>query len=776
MKIAYSLHEHGFSFSGETGMRIAASTVCALYAPAGGGLRRAALAPGGCSAEHAPVNDVHGDGTQVTLRGRVEDGLELTYQVKQYPQRPFLLLRLSVQNLSRRAVYLHELVLLETTPGQLQMAPPGHGLDFFKLGWHGWSYTGLRHAGEREPSSLLGGLVRKQYANPTSPVSRRRGEFCSEGWAILAGERAALVVGLASMADQFGQVQACCRPGELSLRLAAQADGVLLAPGESFDSEWGYLQVLPLPDPDPGCEYVCAVARQMGVRTQLEPQLQWTHWYHFFQQISAEKFSANLDAITAIRSQAPFQVVQLDDGYQAAWGDWTTTNAKFPGGLAAVAQRVHQAGYTPGLWLAPFVVQPGSTIERQHPDWLLQDGRGRPINAGFYYQFFGRALDATHPAVQEHLRTLADTLTQRWGFGLLKLDFCCAGALPGRRYDPHATRAQALRRGLQVMRQAAGDETFLLGCGCPFGPAIGVVDAMRVGPDTAPTWEPWFNWAPWATTLLRKEPSPPALRNSLRHVLNLSCLHRRWWWNDPDCLLLRAQDTRLSEAEVRSSVTLVGLSGGMLVDSDDLTRLPAERLALLSLLTPLLSPGGQALDLLQRDMPELYHVPLQGAAGQWRLVGLFNWGDCPASKRLSLRELGFTPGQVVYVFDFWAGRGWPTNEAELVFPEIPAHGCRLLRICALEAGAPTLLGDTLHITQGLEIERWQSGPQRLDLWTVDLGRAVQGSLWLMLPRRPLSATCLGERVEVEQEGEGVYRLDVNFTGQGRVEVEYSAYR
>jgi alpha-galactosidase len=773
MKIEFSFQEHGISFSGEIGMRIAESTVYALYAPAGGGPRRAALAPGGCSAEPAPVSDVHGEGSQITLRGRVADGLELTYQIKHYSQRPFLLLRLSVQNLSQQAIYLHELVLLETAPGKLHMDPPDRGLDFFKLGWHGWSYSGLRHAAEGEPHTLLGSLVRRQYTNPTTLVSHRRGEFNSEGWAILAGERAALVVGLASMADQFGQVQACCRPGELSLRLVTQADGVPLAPGESFASEWGYLQVVPLPDPDLGGEYVCAVARQMGARTQLEPQLQWTHWYHFYQQISAEKFIANLEAITAARSQVPFQVVQLDDGYQAAWGDWTTTNAKFPHGLAALAESVRQVGYLPGLWLAPFVIQPGSTIERDHPDWLLHDERRRPINAGFFYQFFGRALDATHPAVQEHLRTLAETLTQRWGYGLLKLDFCYAAALPARRYDPRATRTQALRRGLEIMRQAAGDQTFLLGCGCPFGPAIGVVDAMRIGPDTAPTWEPWFNWAPWATRLLRKEPSPPALRNSLRHVLNLSALHRRWWWNDPDCLLLRDQDTRLSEAEVVSRVTLVGLSGGMVVDSDDVTCLPPQRLRLLSLLTPILSPGGQALDLLQRDMPELYHVPLQGAAGRWRLVGLFNWGDCPASKRLSLRELGFTPGQVVYVFDFWAARGWQTAEAELVFPEIPAHGCRLLRICELDEDAPALVGDTLHITQGLEIAGWQAESKRLELWTVDMGREVSGSLWLRLPVRPVRAECNGEEVAVEQEGEGVYRLDVNFTGQGRVKLKFS---
>ena len=448
------------------------------------------------------------------------------------------------------------------------------------------------------------------------------------------------------------------------------------------------MQALPLPDADPAREYVLAVARQMGTRPLISPPpLQWTHWYQFFQDISAEKFITNLEAINAVRSQVPFQVVQLDDGYQSAWGDWSTTNPRFPAGLDDLAGRIRQAGYTPGLWLAPFVVQPGSTIDREHPDWLLQSHRGRPRSAGFFYNFWGHALDTTHPAVQEHLAALVETLSQRWGFSMLKLDFLYSAALPGRRYDPRSTRAQALRRGLDVIRQAAGEDTFLLGCGCPFGPAIGVVDAMRIGPDTAPNWEPYFNWAAWASPLLRREPSPPALRNNLRNLLNLSCLHRRWWWNDPDCLLVRHQNTGLSEAEVRSSVTLTGLSGGMMVDSDELAALSPERLKMLSCLTPILSPGGQPLDMLEHDMPELYHVPVQAAAGRWHLVALFNWSNCPQQRSIALPRLGLPAGQEFYVFDFWAQRGWLTQAAELTFPEIPAHDCRLLRISVMEPGS-----------------------------------------------------------------------------------------
>ena len=181
---------------------------------------------------------------------------------------------------------------------------------------------------------------------------------------------------------------------------------------------------------------------------------------------------------------------------------------------------------------------------------------------------------------------------------MLKLDFINAGALPGKRLNPKVTRAEALRLGLEAIRQGAGEDTFLLGSGCPFGPAIGLVDAMRIGPDTAPSWEPWLHWLPWVSPLTKKNPSMPALRNALRHTLNLSSLHQRWWWNDPDCLLVRDTDTRLTEAEVQSAVSLVGLSGGMLVSSDDMRSVDPERLAWVSKLVPNLGLGGLPLDYL----------------------------------------------------------------------------------------------------------------------------------------------------------------------------------
>ena len=54
----------------------------------------------------------------------------------------------------------------------------------------------------------------------------------------------------------------------------------------------------------------------------------WCSWYHYFHAITEEAMRSNLHALRELRSQFPIEVVQLDDGYQAALGDWDRTNAE----------------------------------------------------------------------------------------------------------------------------------------------------------------------------------------------------------------------------------------------------------------------------------------------------------------------------------------------------------------------------------------------------------------------------------------------------------------
>jgi alpha-galactosidase len=50
-------------------------------------------------------------------------------------------------------------------------------------------------------------------------------------------------------------------------------------------------------------------------------------------------------------------------------------------------------------------------------------------------------------------------------------------------------------------------------------------------------------------------------------------MHRRLWLNDPDCLMLRTKQTRLTEAQIQEWARTIGESGGMVLVSDDLALL-----------------------------------------------------------------------------------------------------------------------------------------------------------------------------------------------------------
>ena len=69
--------------------------------------------------------------------------------------------------------------------------------------------------------------------------------------------------------------------------------------------------------------------------------------------------------------------------------------------------------------------------------------------------------------------------------------------------------------------------------------------------------------------------------NAWRNTLSRSFLHRQLWLNDPDCLMLRTERTRLEPEQMRAWALAVGVSGGMALVSDDLALLGSDARALL---------------------------------------------------------------------------------------------------------------------------------------------------------------------------------------------------
>jgi alpha-galactosidase len=72
------------------------------------------------------------------------------------------------------------------------------------------------------------------------------------------------------------------------------------------------------------------------------------------------------------------------------------------------------------------------------------------------------------------------------------------------------------------------------------------------------------------------ETGEPGTALAIDAILARSFIHRRLWLNDPDCLMLRAKETRLTIDEREALAWTIAASGGMLLISDDMNLLDGE--------------------------------------------------------------------------------------------------------------------------------------------------------------------------------------------------------
>ncbi|MEV6484975.1 glycoside hydrolase family 36 protein [Streptomyces sp. NPDC051576] len=293
-------------------------------------------------------------------------------------------------------------------------------------------------------------------------------------------------------------------------------------------------------------------ADALGVPDPRPAPTVWCSWYEYFTAVTEDDIHENLRAMDTL--DLPIDVVQIDDGYQKALGDWLTLSGRFRS-RAAMADAIRARGRRAGIWTAPFLVDPASDLAAEHPDWLVRDAAGGFAHAGRNWGHDLCVLDITHPGAAAYLTTVFATLRAE-GYDYFKTDFLYAGALDGVRHR-EVDAVEAYRTGIALIRAAIGEDAYLLGCGAPILPSIGLFDAMRVSPDTAP------HRRPEADDYSQPGQDPAEFTGAARQWQ-----HGRLWVNDPDCLMARpAVETRERWA------AHVEATGGLMASSDRLLSL-----------------------------------------------------------------------------------------------------------------------------------------------------------------------------------------------------------
>jgi hypothetical protein len=389
--------------------------------------------------------------------------------------------------------------------------------------------------------------------------------------------------------------------------------------------------------------YGDSVRRLHHARVSSETPIGWWSWTVYYGAINEGEVLTNGDWQAEHLKSLGYKYFQIDEGYQYARGEYATPNAtQFPDGLRFVGHHLTGEGLTFGLWTAPFEVTSRTWIFEHHRDWLVHNAKGDPVPIGVVWHQKTDvlyALDTTHPGAQEYMRETYRTLAREWGVRFIKLDFMDTTAIEGYHYRPDTTALEAQRIGLQVIRDAVGEEVILDKDGSPMLNPVGLVDTGRISADTGHSFE--------------------RTKNAASGIAARFYMQRNFFVDDPDAfnvttshLMEHANEkSSISLGAAEASIALSAVSGGMYEIGDDLPVLGSEkdRLALVENRELLnIAKVGRAstpLDLMTYEpedgQPSIFFLREDQRQS---ILTVFNWTNTVRSHTLRLTDLGLPAG------------------------------------------------------------------------------------------------------------------------------------
>jgi len=583
-----------------------------------------------------------------------------------------LRVRCRVSNISQYIVTMEKIRLSSFS---LKMGSSNNNRRFFTNGYQSWSETRSFKADEKSMVSILPSMVTLQD-NARNLPSDISGEFTSDMFAVISDSdnNVNILIGQGNPFNQFFYVRyisGANKTGSENLQMEFDFGGMILYPGKKVECDEIYFKA----DEEPN-ELQSWYFNKIAVANAKKQPLPagWCSWYYYYTGITETDIYENLDAMR--QNHINWKYFVLDDGYQTAVGDWLSINNKFPNGLRKVTRHISEFSMVPGIWLAPFIARRNSQLYNEHRDWFLTDKNGKPIKAGWNpnWGIGGNfyALDTTNPDFQNYLCHVVHTMVHEWGFKYLKLDFTYAASLYGLAFNQELSSAERLTLGYRLIRKAAGNDVIILGCGSPLSPAIGHVDAMRIGPDVAPYWFAKYRYH------LTRDPHALCTKFAIRNILNRCQMHRRLWINDPDCILLRDTDTKLTPEERMSLVNAVIVTGGMYLLSDRLSILKNDVWQDIKKIEKLVKDADEgnpmALDYMENDIPELVY----NSRGY---LAVFNFADKDVKKTISIKSyLHDVIHPAIRLVDVWNDTKYTVNRNVIDFGIMKPHSSLLCRI------------------------------------------------------------------------------------------------
>ncbi len=424
------------------------------------------------------------------------------------------------------------------------------------------------------------------------------------------------------------------------------------------------------------------------------PPVGWMTWY-------AVQFDACEEAV--LHNARQQKELLGPYGANAIWVDWEWYHQNFSGqgkpgtdifnpdperyphGLAYVADKISELGFTPCLWIGATNDPNKNEFFSENPDTVLVCKRS------WCGQYF---IDPTHPKIKDEYIPRVFRSIVNDGYKALKWDcfpvsFLRTDENHDKLFDPEVSTDEAMRELVKIARNVVGKDFYMLSCSGETDRDIlfagDIFDAARIGGDI-------FRWKEFVA-------------NGVDRVLRYYHFHNTLFYADPDNVVIRQKYSNMDQAISR--VSMVSILGLPLTIGDRFDDLDSQRIQLLQHSIPILDI--HPMDIRQNIGNErllLMNLAIATPYEDWNVIDVLNLTECTNHVRVSLsKDIHVeTGGDTRYLlFDYWNRKY--LGEIEDTFDlELAPYASSVIGI-RKKTGLPQLLSTTRHISQGaLEIQ------------------------------------------------------------------------
>ncbi|MFO7611289.1 MAG: hypothetical protein R6W99_02210 [Clostridia bacterium] len=447
----------------------------------------------------------------------------------------------------------------------------------------------------------------------------------------------------------------------------------------------------------------------------------WNYRNAFIGEDSFEKIVR--DNAVAIKSELKgygvrYIWVSIGNLFNDLPGNWFSENRiRFPSGLQSLSDDIASQGMALGFWIAPFwVPDKYSDMQERFSDCLLKY-RGEPVQfknawrigetgnggpeerAGFY------SLDASHPKVQEFLKKVFEYYSDM-GIRYFMLDFLNAGEGPmssSFMYDEYHDRSmvngpQVYRKAMEIIREASAPGTYTVASTGPTLINIGLVDAVRTGPDFGEGREPLPKYPSFYPAACKTD-SWGMFRKAVNYYASSYHMDKKLFHIDSFNVL--NIDPPASVSEMQTVVSLFAMAAGPVMLGGDIAVSGRHRLDVIKKCLPQSQSGAKPLDLFEPaspDGPSLFLQKHSVGWDEWSVLFAVNTGAESMSAHVDFCMLGEEADAELGAYDFWDEKYLGRQKGGIDICVQP-YGVRVIRLFK-HRRHPFIISTDMHVSQG----------------------------------------------------------------------------